>query len=187
MKFKSNSSSDKISLLRPSSAFCRNGPAEKVVRFSTVFSALLLIAALPVRAAVPGPGGSSPIATIDASFFISDLPISSLLGFLALVGLLWLGKKKKVSDWDGEKAGMEKKKVRWWQSERLGREKARFSAFCARFSALGSRFAGKQLRPRDPAELEEVRQRIEKHQDGIIDHPPLRRGSTGSSASTDID
>ena len=81
MKFQSHSSSGKISLLRQLSALCEYWPTGKVMGLCMVFSVMLLGAVLPVRAAVPGPVQSSPFATIDASIFISDLPISSLLGF----------------------------------------------------------------------------------------------------------
>jgi len=37
----------------------------------------------------------STVQTTDASFFVTEWPISSIFGLLALIGLLWLGKKRK--------------------------------------------------------------------------------------------
>ncbi len=35
---------------------------------------------------------------IHSSFFITEWPISSLFGFLAFIGLLWLGKKRRGTE-----------------------------------------------------------------------------------------
>ncbi len=152
-----------------------------------IMLALSFIAVSPVQAAVlkNGPTDSGPsnsgtgaacfvstIATVDASFFISDWPISSLLGFLALIGLLWLGKRKKVSGWEGEKVRRKKAWPSALSAYRIGRKI--IISFRAR---LTSRFSEEKAELGDPGDLAEVRLRIEERPDGITPHPCLPRDS----------
>jgi len=69
---------------------------------STYSPSVSIVLTAPIRGVgSPGSGSTavygcfiSTVKTAEASFFISDWPVSSLCGLLALIGLLWLGNKK---------------------------------------------------------------------------------------------
>ena len=147
-----------------------------------VMSLLLPLIAVPAVQADSDPNRAAVLMpTADASFFVTDWPLSSLFGFLALIGLLWLGNQEsKRGRKNRNELMLEIRRkadgVKEWLSAFGPHPNCRHIDRSSPASG-GSRLPEEKVNLGDPGELEEVRLRVKGQSDRIPQNRRLRQDS----------